>query len=467
MHNTNAGKKMLRGEIEAAYTDKRELYGRAIRQVEQALGDIVKDFTAERLFRATKPQSRLKDLDSIKRKAYEDSLPIDKIFDLMKDIVGVRIVVNNLSDAYKVVEKIKDSSALQYEKDSIDDKIAKPDGSGYRAIHLIVYVDVEYKGCQFKVPCEVQVRTLIQDSWAVLAHDDIYKGADDIPPIIRKLSLRLADQLAVLDQMAQDIRDELAKEADFVQTSVFHYFRAQDIPDELLKRYQQKNTNEGGEPLTKRAIGIVYYEFFGEKPQEYELQIAVNQFTDMGLTTVDDLKNNLPSEEVKRRLHEIHQEFFKNIDIGKMDTLIWGTKAMLIGDRAYSEFKRILKKEWKEIESFARREAISALPASINELIEELEDANASSLHDGEFPAGIWDALDELGALDECHLCGKDILEPYQAYEVLLGYYKIKEKEELLEALNNVCYSGIAECGDADHSDYCPHCAHLLYDDNT
>jgi ppGpp synthetase/RelA/SpoT-type nucleotidyltranferase len=425
------------GEIDKLYTNNIELYRRAMRDAEECINDIIKDFAAEGLFRVLHPvEARLKSLNSLKKNVYKESVPLDQILKKIRDIAGIRVVVNNLSDVYRLVEKVKASSKLKYDKLSYEDKIANPPKSGYRAVHFIVYVKVEYKGETYNIPCEIQVRTLLQDSWAVLSHTDIYKGPDDIPPVIQKLSLRLADMLAVLDQVAQDIRDELSKEME------------------------PSGTIEDEEPLTKQAIGIVFYEIFGEKPQEYELQSAFNELKDVGLSKVGDLKNHLPDERIKVNLDTLHQRFFNGWPISDMDSLVWGVKVKLIGDSAYAEFVERVKGEWQEVVHQSRGETLYDLPKTIDELIKYLQD-------ELDLDVGFFDALKELDGLGECDLCGENILEPYRAYEALCDHYNM-ERSELLDLLNNICWQGtIVECEDTDHSGLCPHCAHLLYSDNT
>jgi len=427
---------MRLGEFDNLYKEKRELYERALRQVADCIDDIRKDFAADKLFRVSVIPQRIKSLDSLKVKAYEKSISISsEIFEKILDIAGLRIVVNNLCDIPRLIEKIKLSSKLHYDDSSYEDKIKVPLESGYRAIHFIVYTDVEFKGRTYKIPCEIQVHTLFQHSWSVLTHDDIYKGPRDLPTVIQKLPRRLADQLAGLDEIAQDIRDELSKEVEPPRV----------VGDDA--------------PLIKESISFIVYELFNSKPPEYVLQSALNELSDIGLHTVGDLKHNLPDTKVIERLNMLHQRFFGNWPIDDIDKLIWGTKVKVVGNRAYAEFVDRVKDEWEEIERITRRESLSALPDTIDELIEDLQDTHS-------IDHGLWESLKELGALIECELCGEYILEPYKAYETICEHYG-EDHPELTDLFYEICGDGGAECEDADHSGLCPHCAHLLYSEHT
>lgn len=429
-------------KLDELYYEKKELYERAIRAVEECIEDIVKDFAGDKLFRVDRIGKRLKELNGVKWKAYTESIPFtEEVFVRITDIAGVRVVVNNLQDIQKVIEKIKESGKIHYDESSYKDKISIPDESGYRGVHFNVFVAVEHKGVVYRIPCEVQVRTLFQDGWAMLSHRDIYKNIEDIPPIIYKLSRRLADQLAVMDDIAQDIREELSKKVEPVA-----------IEDDKV-------------PITKQAIALIYYELFNEKPTEFELQIALKELTELGIPTVEKLRKCLPSDKVRKKLDGLNRKYFGGWKVNNMDSLVWGVKVILSGDRAYREFIDKTKEEWDEVVAIARREILSELPETVEELIRDIKDRSLGR--------GFYEALEELGGVKECGLCGTNIFEPDTASEVLSEHYEIKNDTKIME-LTELLYElygdgtgGEIECEDADHSGLCPHCAHLIYDKNT
>jgi len=409
---------------------------------EECIKDIVKDFAGDKLFRVDRISNRLKKLNSVKWKAYTESIPFtEDVFDKITDIAGVRVAVNNLQDIQRVIDKIRESGKIHYDESSYKDKISTPDESGYRGVHFNVFVDVERKGVVHRIPCEVQVRTLFQDGWAILSHRDIYKNIEDIPPMIYKLSRRLADQLAVMDDIAQDIREE------------------------LLKKVEPVAMEDDKVPITKQAIALIYYELFNEKTSEFELQLALKELTELAIPTVEELRKSLPNEEIRKKLDELHRKYFGGWKVDNMDALVWGVKVMLSGERAYREFIDSTKDEWDEVESIARREILSELPETIEELIKDIKDGNLG--------IEFYVALEELGGMRGCGLCGTSLFVPDTASEVLSEHYETEDDEKITELTDSLygLYAdgagGDIECEDADHSGLCPHCAHLLYDKNT
>jgi ppGpp synthetase/RelA/SpoT-type nucleotidyltranferase len=137
---------------------------------------------------------------------------------VMDDLVGLRVVCTNTSDMARVRETLGDLEAWSegtepvlaiHDLESARDYLGEGKLSGYRAYHLNLCTSVPLATERHLVVCELQLRTLLQDSWGELTHEDTYKPGNHPPPLIRTLSRRMADLMATLDDMAQDLRDEL------------------------------------------------------------------------------------------------------------------------------------------------------------------------------------------------------------------------------------------------------------------
>ena len=141
---------------------------------------------------------------------------VDDIPRVIDDLVGMRLTCTNLRDIEMVqvaLENLPRQSAkrqpLGLDPDSERDYVENPKRSGYRGWHvnLNIHWDVQHDAAP--VTCELQVRTLLQDSWGELTHEDTYSKAGESPPLVEVLSARMADLLATLDDIAEDLRNEL------------------------------------------------------------------------------------------------------------------------------------------------------------------------------------------------------------------------------------------------------------------
>ena len=131
---------------------------------------------------------------------------------LIDDLVGIRLTCTNLRDLEMVQVALESlpvragkKSPLGLDPTSERDYVEAPKESGYRGWH--VNLGVAHAGSS--VTCELQVRTLLQDSWGELTHEDTYSKAGELPPLVEVLSARMADLLATLDDIAEDLRNEL------------------------------------------------------------------------------------------------------------------------------------------------------------------------------------------------------------------------------------------------------------------
>ncbi len=137
---------------------------------------------------------------------------VDDIARVIDDLVGMRLTCTNLRDlemVQAVLETLPPRASkkrpLSVDPASERDYVEAPKESGYRGWHI--NLGVISNGSP--VTCELQVRTLLQDSWGELTHEDSYSKGGALPPLVEVLSARMADLLATLDDIAEDLRNEL------------------------------------------------------------------------------------------------------------------------------------------------------------------------------------------------------------------------------------------------------------------
>jgi putative GTP pyrophosphokinase len=120
------------------------------------------------------------------------------------DIAGVRIVVPYLDDVSLVYAFIKRHSAFREVGGKFEDHIAKPKW-GYRGLHTVVRISTT----SGLAKCEIQMRTGLQDAWAVKSHALIYKlkkkDLERLPRALRDLLVGQSDALYTIDKDALNI----------------------------------------------------------------------------------------------------------------------------------------------------------------------------------------------------------------------------------------------------------------------
>ena len=127
---------------------------------------------------------------------------------LLTDLVGIRIICPFLEDLAAVEELLKEKfEVIEVERKGGDHTFRE---FGYESIHLLVAIPESFLKNQGMPGCEtveIQIRTILQDAWAEVEHELVYK-AEFTPfdsPLKRKLAAVNAS-LSLADIIFQEIR---------------------------------------------------------------------------------------------------------------------------------------------------------------------------------------------------------------------------------------------------------------------
>jgi len=126
------------------------------------------------------------------------------------DFAGVRIVFLYTKDYDKIEKIIKDKFDIIEKVDKLNEK--EVDQFGYGAIHFVIRLGRNYKGARYDdikpLTCEIQVRTILQDAWAIIDHHLVYKNEKDVPEHLRRKLNSLAGLFETADDQFLSIRNE-------------------------------------------------------------------------------------------------------------------------------------------------------------------------------------------------------------------------------------------------------------------
>ena len=173
----------------------------------------------ERIIRAAgsvdKPANRLKRGGSIWLKLLRQ--PTMRLAQ-MEDIAGCRVVLADQGEVYGVLERI----LVEWPGSHVDDYVKRPQGTGYRAVHVVVVEDGR------KV--EIQLRTPTQNRWAdevEAAGDRLKIGLKDGigPPELLRYFERAAFKLA-LEERGEKPDEAFDRDFENLRQQVRQYFRS-------------------------------------------------------------------------------------------------------------------------------------------------------------------------------------------------------------------------------------------------
>lgn len=155
------------------------------------------------VFLKTPPKHRLKDTQSLIDKAfYRPEKSYQDPYNEIEDKVGARFVVLLIEDIKLINNIITRSNLWTYDacKHFDEDKEREPLLFSYQSVHFILRPKntINVDGCNVttNIPCEVQIRTLLQHAHAELTHDAIYKAKRAVKP---KVHRTVAKSMALIE----------------------------------------------------------------------------------------------------------------------------------------------------------------------------------------------------------------------------------------------------------------------------
>ncbi len=155
---------------------------------------------------------RIKKPDSMKRKLKKRGLKtdVDTAMEYIYDGAGIRILCPYIDDCYNMAKEIASHSDILVEE--IKDYIKNPKENGYRSYHMLVKTPVRVNGETQFVKCEIQIRTMVMNSWASAEHELRYKKdcVDDEKQ--KELLKKCADEMLRIDLSMMKIRDMMQGE---------------------------------------------------------------------------------------------------------------------------------------------------------------------------------------------------------------------------------------------------------------
>jgi putative GTP pyrophosphokinase len=175
--------------------------------------------------------------NKIQRKSYEQ--PLEQITDL----AGVRVVCYYETDLQAIKEISRSVFCVHEEVDKTGE--LGVDKMGYQGGHIIISLGHRYSGEHYDgindLRCEVQVRTVLQDAWALISHHLIYKNEASVPDRIKRDINNVASLLEIAQGVFDSVRDKRSTYLAEIETKreAVPEFLSQPIDHDTLAAYTQ------------------------------------------------------------------------------------------------------------------------------------------------------------------------------------------------------------------------------------
>jgi len=416
-----------------AYEQAEALAKHIVADISQRIESALAKLGDPHLIRGKLAPHRIKKPESLRRKAAEFGWTFTDALTNARDMVGFRVVCNNLQDVRRAVELLTKELRDIGLNVNIVDLIKRPRG-GYRAVHLWFPFPIQVAAAKMTLQCEIQIRSLLQDTWAELSRVDFYRG--NVPPALKISMEKLSDKFYEADKAADKLRSRITKP-------------------------RRGSKPAAGTIINESAIAFLFRHAFGEDPPDYLVQSTLRELEGTPIRT-DGLAAVLDDTNFLARLETEYREANRiEIDADPVQLFRWAVEAAINGsEAALREAKRSGRADWQETDAIYRREALSDLPKDVDELGHYMHDA----LDDGDpsYDLGQW--ADALDAGSSC-VCGTKLIDEDAFADAFIKRNRLKGKNA--ERARDKIISLIANSGveTSDGSGLCSHCSYMMSKD--
>jgi putative GTP pyrophosphokinase len=161
-------------------------------------------------------ESRAKEPESLLDKAFRPGKSYSNPLDEITDLAGVRVILYYQSDVDRAAAIIQREFNVN-KAHSVDKKeTLSPDQFGYLSQHYVVTLKSPRKELSeytkfASLKAEIQIRTILQHTWATVSHKLQYKREADVPAELRRKLFRLASLFELADEQFDEL---LVQQAD-------------------------------------------------------------------------------------------------------------------------------------------------------------------------------------------------------------------------------------------------------------
>lgn len=243
-------------------------------------------------------ESRAKSIDSFAEKLSRPDKKYTDPLNQMPDLAGVRVVLYYMDDVPRVGEIIAREFEV-IEKESSHQSTGFPaDQFGYISMHYVIQLNAlrdrlsEWKSYA-GMHAEIQVRTVLQHSWAAVSHALQYKQEGDVPFELRRKLFRLAGIFELADEEFVVIRNAAIENKRYVKQAFEQDPSALRLDADSVREFLRSWARFGNIKDAMSNIGVrfgvnAHPEDDGVERPEY-IGEFVGHCERIGISTIQDL----------------------------------------------------------------------------------------------------------------------------------------------------------------------------------
>jgi putative GTP pyrophosphokinase len=270
------------------YDEKEKLYFSFCNRVELILKSIIE----ENSINIHQITSRVKDKESLKNKITKKISKYLSLSDIT-DIVGIRIITYFEDEVVKIANIITKEFVIDVHN-SIDKRNLDIDRFGYRSLHYVIQLPdsrlqlTENKKFE-KLKAELQIRSILQHSWAEIEHDLGYKQINGIPSFARRNFYSLAALLEIADREFVNLRNLLNEYENNIDNLI-----TQDNEKVLIDKISLLSFINNNKYLYHLDTKIAQYQGVQlEQPTNESINQLLDILSSLNIATIGQLDNRL------------------------------------------------------------------------------------------------------------------------------------------------------------------------------
>lgn len=251
-------------------------------------------------------EKRTKTIESLEEKIIRKE--ISNIQDEITDITGLRIILYYQDDVDKIINLIKDNFIIDLKNSTNKADLYSSNEFGYLSIHYIITLDDKRNKLPewetySKLKAEIQIRTVLQHSWASISHELTYKKDYEIPKELQRKLFRLAGLFELADEQFLKIRDE----HDSLKKTIEKISQSKEIESEkinlLTLGFSFKKTNSIYLNIEDIALNAGFLTRKKNVPDEKYLSEIILASDMLGLSKIIEIEDILNSNIEKLKLY--------------------------------------------------------------------------------------------------------------------------------------------------------------------